>query len=875
MAHPYFAIIVGAGPVGQMLANLMGADGASVLVLEKRSTPYTAPRAIAYDAETLRLFQKIGLLSALEPSLERDVPVMYYNQYGRELMRMSIPEQPYGHSQVGSFYQPELEAVLNKGLKRFDTIDMHMGMTVTGLLQDQDGVTVHYCDEAGGTHSARGDFLIGCDGGSSFVRGAAGIRFTGHSFSEQWLVVDCEDEGYGVREMRFFCDPRRPALTLPVSKGRRRWEFLLMPGDDRDTLVLEPSVRRLIAQYAPNDKSRIERSLIYTFHARYADRFRNGRVLLAGDAAHVSPPFAGQGLNSGFRDAHNLSWRLDLVRRGVSGDALLESYEEERLPHVKAMTEFSILLGKAVMPTTRVKAWVRDMMFATQKIVPGLRNFVDRGGAIPRPRLSKTAVRGRHRQSGRMLVQPVVQESGKEPVLLDDVIGCGWAVIGIDIDPAQGLHAEDAALCDRLGARMINIASNSAPLLAKQIGAGQIALIRPDRYIAEVIKPDKAQQRLKWLAGSLKFSPIERVDMDVPAQLARAENPLSKAQDLAFVMFERPDLGLAERFLTDFGFVTLDRAANRLVMRGALGLGPAYVVTKGQKARYLGHALRMKSRACLDALATAHGASAILPLDLPGGGLHVQLKDPAGFTVWAVAEQAMTLEIPVRRPLAFNTPAHHPRVNEGVRPRPGPASILRAGHTVLGATEFVAMARWYMDVFGLLPSDVQTLDDGSPALAFMRCDRGAEPSDHHTIALSQNVTNCHSHCAFEVIDLDDIATGQQHLLSKKWQHAWGIGRHVLGSQIFDYWRDPWGDKIEHFADGDVFAADAPTGVTALTAGGLYQWGPPVPSDFEKPKLTPAFVWKVIGNIRRSPELSFKKVRMLLGAIEAPARPWMK
>jgi 3-(3-hydroxy-phenyl)propionate hydroxylase len=279
-----------------------------------------------------------------------------------------------------------------------------MGMTVTGLLQDSGGVTVHYSDEAGTAHMARADYLIGCDGGSSFVRSAVGIPFSGHSFAEQWLVVDCEDEGYGVREMQFFCDPRRPALTLPVSKGRRRWEFLLMPGDDREALVSEPMVRRLIAQYAPLDKSRIERSLIYTFHARFADRFRDKRVLLAGDAAHVSPPFAGQGLNSGFRDAHNLSWRLDLVRRGIADDTLLDSYETERLPHVKAMTQFSIRLGKAVMPTTRPKAIVRDMIFATQNIIPGLRNHVDRGGTIPRPRLSKNAVRGRHRHSGKMLV---------------------------------------------------------------------------------------------------------------------------------------------------------------------------------------------------------------------------------------------------------------------------------------------------------------------------------------------------------------------------------------------------------------------------------------------------------------------------------------
>jgi 3-(3-hydroxy-phenyl)propionate hydroxylase len=875
VVKPHFAIIVGGGPVGLMLANLMGADGASVLVLEKRSTPYTAPRAIAYDSESLRMFQKISLLDALEPSLERDVPVVYFNQRGRELMRMSNPERPYGHSQVGTFYQPELEAVLNDGIKRFDNVDVLMGMMVTGFLQDQDGVTVHYNDEAGRTHSARGDFMIGCDGGSSFVRSAAGIPFAGHSFAEQWLVVDCEDEGYGVREMQFFCDPRRPALTLPVSKGRRRWEFLLMPGDDRDTLVLEPSVRRLIAQYAPQDKSRIERSLIYTFHARFADRFLDGRVILAGDAAHVSPPFAGQGLNSGFRDAHNLSWRLDLVRRGVSERTLLESYETERLPHVKALTQFSILLGKAVMPTTRLKAVIRDMMFGIQNIIPGGRNYVDKGGAIPRPHLSKNAVRGSHKRSGHMLVQPLVAGYEGDPVLLDTIIGKGWAVIGVDTDPQQGLHTDDAALCVALGAQYLSIKSADAPALAKQIGVGQIALVRPDRYIAEIFSCSAEQQSLKWLGQSLKLSPEKKQIMDIYPELARAHAPIAKAQDLAFAMFERPDLDLAERFLIDFGFTCIERTASRMVMRAAHDVGPAYVATKGPKAKFLGLALRVKSRADLDALSAAHNGAPVLPLQLPAGGWHVRLKDPAGFDVWAVADQESIGVLPMRAPLPMNTPIGHARVNNGIRPLAGPATILRPGHCVLGVTEFLANARWYIDMFGLIPSDIQTLEDGTPALVFLRCDRGSDPADHHSIVVSQNVANIYSHSAYEVTDIDDLATGQEHLLSKKWKHAWGIGRHVLGSQIFDYWRDPWNDKVEHFADGDVFDSDAPTGISTLSAASLYQWGPGVPGDFEKPKLTPAFVWKVIGNIRRSPELSIKKVRMLLAAIEAPARPWIK
>jgi hypothetical protein len=180
-----------------------------------------------------------------------------------------------------------------------------------------------------------------------------------------------------------------------------------------------------------------------------------------------------------------------------------------------------------------------------------------------------------------------------------------------------------------------------------------------------------------------------------------------------------------------------------------------------------------------------------------------------------------------------------------------------------------------MDTFGLIPSDVQCLDDGKPALVFMRCDRGDDPADHHTVVVTQNVTDTYSHSAFEVIDFDDVAMGQQYLQSKGWRHAWGVGRHILGSQIFDYWRDPYGDKVEHFSDGDVFTAAVETGYSALDVAGLYQWGPPVPKDFEKPKMTLGLILKVIGNVMRSSELDFSRVRRLLAAVDAPARPWLK
>jgi 3-(3-hydroxy-phenyl)propionate hydroxylase len=868
MSRP-FAIIVGAGPVGLMLANLLGLSGARVLVLERRTAPYTVPRAIAYDGESLRLFQKIGLLDQLEPTLERDVPVVYFNGNGRELMRMARPEQPYGHSQTGTFYQPEMEAVLRTGLTRFDHVEVKMGAAVTGLSQNSDDLRVAYTTADGTRHLAEADYAIGCDGGQSFVRDAVGIGFGGDTYAEKWLVVDCIDEGYGVREMQFFCDPARPALTLPVSRGRRRWEFLQLPGETSADLEREETVRSLIAGYAPNDRSIIERATVYTFHARYADRFRERRVLLAGDAAHVNPPFAGQGLNGGLRDAQNLAWKLDLVRRGIASDGLLDSYETERRPHVKAMTDFAIKLGGTIMPTARWRANLRDMSMAAMRLVPGHVDHVDKGGMLPRPRLADGAVCSSARSAGHMLVQPRIGDQ-----LLDERTGPGWAAVGVGIDPATGLHADDLALLAQLEVRLV---AADHPALAGQVGHGRIAIVRPDRFIADVVPADATTARLGWLRAALDLSAGAATMTDPAAdpRLVRAEQPVAKAQDLAFVMFARPDLDTMERFLVDFGLKRSERRPDRLVMRAARGPGPAHVTFQVKKPGFIGMALRVRDDADLAALARLPGASAIAPLDLPGGGRHVRLTDPAGFEVWAVAGQAIIAEDPVRAPTPANTPQRLERVNDFARAPLQPASVLRPGHCAIGAVNFFATARWYIDTFGMIPSDVQYLSAGDPALTFMRCDRGADPADHHCVVVAQNVANGFSHAAFEVIDIDDVALGQEWLLAKGWKHAWGLGRHVLGSQIFDYWRDPHGDKLEHYADGDLLSADVPTGWSELTSSSLYQWGPPVPTDFEKPRLTPALIATAIRNIRRSPELDVARLRRLMAAISAPSRPWTK
>lgn len=346
-------------------------------------------------------------------------------------------------------------------------------------------------------------------------------------------------------------------------------------------------------------------------------------------------------------------------------------------------------------------------------------------------------------------------------------------------------------------------------------------------------------------------------------QPARHWAPTTKAQRLAYLVWERPDLDQTENFLNAFGLVTAERRSDALFLRPAQALPFCYVVHRGEQARFVGLALEMGDRADLEQLAQLPGASTIEALDTPGGGEVVRLRDPAGFAVEAVYGQAPYTALPVRDHLVANSGDAQPRVNAGQRPAIAAPDILRLGHVVLELANFQEVCGWYTRHFGLIPSDVQVLDDGSPLITFLRLDRGQTPSDHHTLALAQGLVDGFSHCAFEVPDLDAVGVGQRVLYDGGYRHAWGIGRHLLGSQIFDYWEDPSGFKHEHYADGDVFTSDVATGVSLAGPASLSQWGPPLPPEFIRPKPSLELLTGAIRNLIQSPDLSLRKLLAMI------------
>ena len=491
--------IVGAGPVGLMLANLLGAAGVNVVLVEQNDGLVGLPRAIAYDPETLRLFALIGLFDAIADGLVQDPEVVYLNARGVKLMEMAPPRSAYGHSQLGTFYQPHLEQVLLAGLARFDSVGALFNHHVTSISQDQIGVEM-LVETPTGTRSLCAKFLVGCDGGNSSTRDWIGSRLLGSTYAERWLVLDTRIDNHGVDNITFFCDPRRPAVRLPAVGSRVRWEFMQLPGENPDELASDESVRRLLEPFVDFSAVEIERRVVYTFHARVADKWRKGHVLLAGDAAHLMPPFAGQGMNSGMRDVANLAWKLAAAVAGRAGDEILDTYEIERADHVRAMVNLSRRLGRVIMPTNSAIAAARDAVFALLNLSRGFRSFVRRGGLLPPPHIARSALTAARRDAvvGQMLPQPMVKLTGHERPL-DYWFGCHeWLALGVGVDPRGELSPRDGAILGGLGARFLAINSAVAAAPTQPLQCRDQAflawakshrvhgiLVRPDRFIAQ------------------------------------------------------------------------------------------------------------------------------------------------------------------------------------------------------------------------------------------------------------------------------------------------------------------------------------------------------------------------------------------------------
>lgn len=553
-------VIVGLGPTGLTLANLLGRRGIDVLVLECEPEYYGMARAVYTDDEGMRVFQTAGVADELAADMNIDATVQWVRGDGSVLAQFHQVERPLGWPVVNFLYQPYLENGLERALRRYPHVTVRRGRAVVGFDQDADGVSVEHAASAGtgyGTRDlelqagtserVRAAYLIGCDGGRSIVRTRLGIDMTGTSFPERWLVVDlaaCE----GVDAFRhlpyfdFVCDPRLPIVSCPQPDGHHRFEFMLVEDQTKEQMEDPATVRRHISRFVDPDEVDVVRKLVYTFNAVVADRWRDGRVLLAGDAAHMTPQFIGQGMNSGVRDADNLSWKLTTILRHGADPAILDSYERERRPHAKAMIDLSVWNKNLVSVDNKALAAARDIGLTAALRVPGLGGWIRGAKMKPRPRFRRDAYLGLPRPllrgiEGTLAPQPQIRTYDGRRHRLDDALGLGFAVLGYGVDPRKQLSDADREVLRALDTRfvtvypiggrpqgrpgegrddVVDLEDHSGDLVRwfrkARLRPGGIVLLRPDRFVFGIAAAEET--------GTLVTELVRQARLPAPSEIA-------------------------------------------------------------------------------------------------------------------------------------------------------------------------------------------------------------------------------------------------------------------------------------------------------------------------------------------------------------------
>ncbi|EPG73250.1 putative 3-(3-hydroxy-phenyl)propionate/3-hydroxycinnamic acid hydroxylase [Leptospira fainei serovar Hurstbridge str. BUT 6] len=479
----YDVAIIGLGPVGLTLAHILGKKGLNVIVLEKEPVFYGNARAVYTDDECLRIFQAAGVVEEVYKDMMYDIPVQFTKGNGTPIVQYTPTSTPYGWPIINFFYQPYLETKLAEKLQKYPNVTILRGREFQSLDQDSVGVNVYHIASEGSAYGqkvenpkskdqedrqiARASFVVGCDGGRSKVRDFLNIKLTGKSFPEPWLVVDLKQKNVelGLRHLpyfNFFCDPNGPVVSCPQPDGYHRFEFRLKAGTTKEFMEKPETVRMLLSRYVNPDLFEVKRRLVYTFNGLVADKWRDSRVFLAGDAAHMTPQFMGQGMSSGVRDAFNLGWKLIEVLGGRAGSKFLDTYQNERYDHAKAMIQVSVQLKDVVSLQNRFLAAIRDWLLRLIKIIPSLYDIFREGKFKPKPKYKNGTYFGlprnsENRHAGTPMPQPDLQIMDCRIKKMDDIIGSSYALIGQGIDPREYLSEKSLSFLNSLGTKYLTI----------------------------------------------------------------------------------------------------------------------------------------------------------------------------------------------------------------------------------------------------------------------------------------------------------------------------------------------------------------------------------------------------------------------------------
>lgn len=501
-------LIVGAGPTGLTLANILGRNGISTIIIDRKESTVAEPRAVSIDDESLRTMQAIGLAPEVLQDVVAGYGVHYFTKPGGRCFGKVVPTvSDYGFPRRNAFRQPLFEATLRKGLERFASVSARFSHDLVSFVDAADGVTATVVKSGGNSMKIHARYLIACDGGRSPVREMLAIPMSGTTFKSRWIVIDTENDDDPFWQTRVYCDARRPIVEVPGPHQTRRFEILIHSDEDADEKMKPEQIKEFLRPFRGDKPTTIVRQVVYTFHARMAERWRAGHVFLAGDAAHLTPPYAGQGMNSGVRDAHNLGWKLAQVVNGKLPDAALDSYEAERRGHAWSLIRLALNLGEVMAPRTPLHAWAISTFFTIAGYIPPLRDYFLQMRFKPKPRYASGLLSSSSEADlrGTMLPQPSVMLANGAEHRIDDLIGDGFGLVAYGLDmvgatatlahplwkhlavkrlvilpagsalPASCANDPDLVVC-------VDHKGEAAPIFARI--DNRLVLMRPDRYVA-------------------------------------------------------------------------------------------------------------------------------------------------------------------------------------------------------------------------------------------------------------------------------------------------------------------------------------------------------------------------------------------------------
>jgi 2-polyprenyl-6-methoxyphenol hydroxylase-like FAD-dependent oxidoreductase len=492
-------VIVGAGPTGVTAATLLAQYDVASLVLDRWPGVYRQPRAVHLDDEIYRILARLGIADEFAAISRPTLGLRLLDDRFRVLAEFTrdTSVSRNGFPQANMFDQPELEAVLRANLKRYPQARLRGDAEVTEVIDTDDGVRVTFTDRTDGTvHQVDGDYLLGCDGANSLVRNQIGAAVRDLNFEQRWLVVDIATDAdlrqwEGVHQV---CDPVRAGTYMRIGTSRYRWEFQLLPGESAEDFATLTALRPLIRPWTNGVEDReltLLRVTEYTFRAQVAERWRRGNTFILGDAAHLTPPFIGQGMGAGVRDAMNLAWKIAGVRHGILAPDVLNTYEQERKPHTRSLIRLALNVGRAMTGGAQLGNVARRVVLPRLRLVPGLRDKVvdSTTPALPSSALVCRSRRS-HELGGTLCPNPRLRDDRR----LDDVLGTGFALIATRSPGA----ADEAALRQR---GFVVVIAQPGDELAHWLRGGRAAaaLVRPDRTVLRAGRDVSAL--CAWAAG--------------------------------------------------------------------------------------------------------------------------------------------------------------------------------------------------------------------------------------------------------------------------------------------------------------------------------------------------------------------------------------